>query len=339
MNRLVKMSIAGALPLRALARNSGPVLTYHACYREVPKYVSGLDNITPEWLYRQVSTLAKVYRFVPIDEFAESKTRRGIAAITFDDGYRSVLDEAMPILVSLGVPFTIFVNTYPLEGETFWRHKVLYLILQGMASEFENFMRGVRRIPGQSLYECLKNPCNNSRLVESELDRFFAHKGLQPDIPQYMHSKPCEYIAHPLVWYGNHTHHHYVMASLFAGEQGEEIEAVQRHLSKIPGIQVSSCFALPFGRADQANRDTLAVVSDAGYKALLLNRGGVNRNLAGGDGPVSIIERFSVNESPIEWDLAKNYAADLYSRVSPTSAHSWIEAPANSMAAPGGVHR
>ncbi len=45
------------------------------------------------------------------DQFEQSK----LVAITFDDGYESVYHSAFPRLKALGWPFTIFVNTQPLD--------------------------------------------------------------------------------------------------------------------------------------------------------------------------------------------------------------------------------
>jgi peptidoglycan/xylan/chitin deacetylase (PgdA/CDA1 family) len=316
MNLLFKKLMARAIPLQALTSRAATVLTYHACYRHRPNEVARLDNLSPEWLYDQISALKRVVRFVSIDELAECKVRTGIAAVTFDDGYRSVIDEALPVLGPLDVPFTIFVNTYALEGHTFWRHKVMHIVNNGLTQECEAFVRGVHKIPGQSFYTYLKHPCNNSGVVERELDRFLEHKNIQVKIPQYMASRQNDFVAHPLVSYGNHTHRHYVLASLPIAEQKAEIATTKTYLEGIPGIQLSRCLALPFGRADQANRETLAAMRDTGYRVLLMNRGGVNFSRAAIRDDIVLLERFSVNESPIAWDLAKQFGESVLNGIS-----------------------
>ncbi len=328
MNLLFKEIMARVIPLRAIASRAAPVLTYHACYRRPPAEVASPDNITPEWLYDQIAALKKAVRFIPIDELAECKIRKGVAAVTFDDGYKSVIDEAMPVLVALEVPFTVFVNTYGLEGRTFWRHKVMYIVNNGLTQECEAFVRGVQKIPGQSFYTYLKDPRNNSCTVERELDRFLEYKGIRDKIPQYVVSQQSDFVSHRLVWYGNHTHRHYVMASLSFAEQKAEIETTRTYLEQIPGIQLSGCVALPFGRADQANQDTLAAMRDAGYRVLLMNRGGVTFARADTRDNIELLERFSVNESPIAWDVARQFARSALSRMSTKSGHAQLEGTA-----------
>src|SRR6266849_888209 len=54
--------------------------------------------------------------------FIEGKTRRdrSYVAVTFDDGYQSVLENAIPILLEKQIPATIFVPTKYLGGRPTW---------------------------------------------------------------------------------------------------------------------------------------------------------------------------------------------------------------------------
>jgi glycosyltransferase involved in cell wall biosynthesis/peptidoglycan/xylan/chitin deacetylase (PgdA/CDA1 family) len=321
----VRAIVAPAIPLQPLVAGCAPVLTYHACSRVPAPEIPSFDNITPERLYEHIYKLRRVVRLVPIDELAASTRLKGVGAITFDDGYKSVIEEALPVFEALDVPFTIFVNTFPLTGRPFWRHKVMYLINRGLAKECERFMQNVRRIPGQSFSAALKDPRNNTIAVEEEIDRFFEYKGLQPEPAEHFLSRPEDFAAHRLIWYGNHSHHHRVMASLTASEQKEEIEITRTYLAGIPGIQLSRCVALPFGRADQANRDTLAAVRESGYDVLLLNQGGVNRAHAWAMG-VRVLERFSPTEAPIGWNVFREVSKTAARRRTGIACFPFTEA-------------
>jgi glycosyltransferase involved in cell wall biosynthesis/peptidoglycan/xylan/chitin deacetylase (PgdA/CDA1 family) len=303
----VRKIVAPAIPLRSLVAGCAPILTYHACYRKPAPEIPSFDNVTPECLYEQIARLKKAVRLLPVDELARCSQLKGVGAITFDDGYRSVFEDALPVFEALDVPFTVFVNTFPLTGRLFWRHKLMYLINLGLAPECQRFFHKVRGIPGQSFAAAMKDPRNNSKAVEEEIDRFLEHKGLHPEISEHFLSRPADFVPHRLIWYGNHSHHHRVLSSLSAAEQREEIQITKSYLAGIPGIQLSRCVALPFGRADQANSDTLAAVKDSGYEALLLNRGGVNRAHASSMG-VRVLERFSATEAPIAWNIFREVA-------------------------------
>ena len=72
---------------------------------------SPLYSTTPDHLRRHIDRLSPFLDWVPLERILspEPPGRRPIAAITFDDGFRSVKDVATPILDAVGIPFAIFV--------------------------------------------------------------------------------------------------------------------------------------------------------------------------------------------------------------------------------------
>lgn len=88
------------------------VLTFHA----VP---------SQEWLRTALEAVGRLYRFVPLsdlhDHFYGGRHLRGACHITFDDGERSFLEHALPVLQALGAPATLFVSPQVLaEGRPYW---------------------------------------------------------------------------------------------------------------------------------------------------------------------------------------------------------------------------
>ena len=84
------------------------VLCYHAVS---PDWPIGLA-VEPEQLDRQVSWLLD-QGYVPAT-FHQAVTNPPAArafSVTFDDGWRSVLEHGLPVLSRLGVPATVFVST------------------------------------------------------------------------------------------------------------------------------------------------------------------------------------------------------------------------------------
>ena len=58
----------------------------------------------------QLKTVQKYWKFVTIDEYVESKNKKGLACLTIDDRYKNVLDESLKIFENLEIPITIFIN-------------------------------------------------------------------------------------------------------------------------------------------------------------------------------------------------------------------------------------
>lgn len=84
------------------------VLCYHAVSPTWPAQLS----VTPERLEEQLRLLVgRGYRGATFTEAATSPPHRRTLAVTFDDGMRSVLERARPVLGHLGLPATVFVPT------------------------------------------------------------------------------------------------------------------------------------------------------------------------------------------------------------------------------------
>jgi peptidoglycan/xylan/chitin deacetylase (PgdA/CDA1 family) len=98
-------------PLRGVAGGRhGTVIVYHAIGR-VPRSAPGWNGfVRAERFASQMAYLAERRRVVDLDAlFEPDPGGRPRVAITFDDGYRSALEDAVPVLRELGFPAAFFV--------------------------------------------------------------------------------------------------------------------------------------------------------------------------------------------------------------------------------------
>ena len=106
-----------ALP--AGAASSGVVLLYHHVATDTPASTS----ISPEDFRSHLEYLRdNGFNVVGLDAMVEALRNGGdlpdrAVAITFDDGYFSIYEEAFPMLQSFGFPFTLFLNTGPIDRQ------------------------------------------------------------------------------------------------------------------------------------------------------------------------------------------------------------------------------
>src|SRR5438093_5351261 len=96
---LSKLGIPTWLPSR------GPLIVmYHG--------IGGRDGVTVEAFEQQVTALTKRRRVIPLVDAVKSLGQPescGLAAITFDDGYRDCVELALPILRAKTLHATVFV--------------------------------------------------------------------------------------------------------------------------------------------------------------------------------------------------------------------------------------
>jgi len=79
------------------------------CYHSIGQEEWGVNDVTPSQFRRHIElALNAGYRFVSAAELARTGGGPKDLAITFDDGLRSVLTEAAPILKEYGLPWTFF---------------------------------------------------------------------------------------------------------------------------------------------------------------------------------------------------------------------------------------
>jgi peptidoglycan/xylan/chitin deacetylase (PgdA/CDA1 family) len=91
------------------------------CYHAVDPTLHSRISVDPDSFALQIAWLASHRRVVPLREAVRmmdghGRLPAGVASITFDDGFASVHEWAMPILLREGVHATIFVVPGTLEG-------------------------------------------------------------------------------------------------------------------------------------------------------------------------------------------------------------------------------
>lgn len=100
-----------------LKTQSAVVLQYHHISNSTPE----ITSLSPELFAKHLEYLDEnnfkvlnLETFIRHLELAKPFPDKSIL-ITFDDGYRSIFDTAFPLLKKYNYPFTVFVNTEPLE--------------------------------------------------------------------------------------------------------------------------------------------------------------------------------------------------------------------------------
>lgn len=91
------------------------------CYHTVGQEEWGVNDVTPAQFRRHIElALNAGFRFAPASEIAAGGGDTKALAITFDDGLKSVLTHAAPILKDYGLPWSFFPVTDWCDGREAW---------------------------------------------------------------------------------------------------------------------------------------------------------------------------------------------------------------------------
>src|SRR5688572_21206466 len=113
------------------------IVTYHHVAEDDPGYPYDPDvaDATPAQFRRQMETLAKYCTPIGVDELIRAVEGEPLpknpVMVTFDDGYRSCHDMALPILRAVGVRATFFVSTsFVSERRLYWWERISLVLAQ-----------------------------------------------------------------------------------------------------------------------------------------------------------------------------------------------------------------
>ena len=207
------------------------------------------------WFRCALETIGRWYRFVDIEEvsdcFAGRRPFNNGCLVTFDDGERSFVGQALPVLEAMGVPAVLFVSPGVLGGGANYWFQDLRTLRARVGDDVIRQAAATRigapaeQCAGAGTPALLKS----LRLAEIRglLDNLAAQNGVQFD---QRWNLTLDEIAtldrHPLVTIGAHSMHHPILANEADDAVEEEIagsvNALQALLSRPVDI-----FAYPNG--------------------------------------------------------------------------------------------
>ncbi|MBK7539436.1 MAG: polysaccharide deacetylase family protein [Myxococcales bacterium] len=298
--------LSGVLRMRAALRLPVlTVLTYH--HIEDPEdgspFDPGVADATPEQFRRQMEMVARYGTALSIDEVCRifcdgERPPPNPVLVTFDDGYRSCLEVATPILRQVGVPATFFVATrFVEERRLFWWERVSVLLASARQRR-----RGLVRlaVPGAAAATPVELAFDAgapsalgtvTRLIKDtpglELEALLSALALALGEPWTLQRD--RELADRLImtWdqvralaaagmdVESHTRSHRVLQTVPAAELHAELAGSRQDLERELGRPVRA-IAYPVGRPLAGNPLLRAAVRDAGYTLGFTNATGTN---------------------------------------------------------------
>lgn len=301
------------------------IVVYHAVSREPPP-----DNplqVSERDFERQIKTLARYYSVVNLSQALRAldggiSSARPLAVVTFDDGYRTTMRRAAPVLSAHRVPTTVFVPSGLLATERpQWHDRVRRAVVESDQLEIRVALQRVirmARIPAEGperrrfiyrLTEWLKTLDEQTREeAVRQIETQAPSSAAPPDQDEYlMDWDDVREVAAYGLDFGSHTVSHAILPTENVVRAKWEIEESKRVLEGRLGYAVSA-FCYPNGASTPAIRE---MVRRAGYACAVTVEPGLNEGrsdryalrrftMMAAEGPYTLLARLSGFEAGLK---------------------------------------
>lgn len=314
---------ACGLGVDAMARRTGLPSLLIVCYHGVRADESASRHwllLPQSALERQLRWLRTAYDVLPIDEaiarLHAGEARRPMAAITFDDGYRSNATLALPLLQSLGLPATIYLTTGHVDSGAMLWTTWLDLVLQGRAAPppwlsercapvAPDPKEALKRLPSaerEAVLARLREEVESDARVQSNVERH------APDFAMLTWDEVRSAAASRLLTFGGHTLSHPIVSRLADDDVGREIGMSMDRVAREVNA-VTRTFAYPNGRAIDFDQRAVDAIRRHGGTAAVTTIEGINRRAH----DAFALRRLVVGDRDIDDAMFRLRAAGLWS--------------------------
>ncbi|MEZ4365390.1 MAG: polysaccharide deacetylase family protein [Kofleriaceae bacterium] len=307
------------LALRARAAVRLPVLsvlTYHHVTDGAADYPfdDGVADAGPAQFRRQLELLRRTCTPVGLDQVEAAMDGAALppnaVLVTFDDGYRSNLTHAAPILAELGIPAVFFLATdFITDRRLYWWEAIAYIVKHAPSRQIE--LHYPARMPlwlDDAAVSKLTKIVKDTRALD--IERFVDELAFAAELPwtRELERTLCDRLI--MTWddvralrdlgmeLGSHTRSHRVLQTVPDAELAHELAGSREVLEAELGEPIRA-IAYPVGRPIHDEPRLPAAVAAAGYTLGFTNATGVN--LLSSRRPV---DRFDLRRVATDRDLS-----------------------------------
>ncbi|NIR53123.1 polysaccharide deacetylase family protein [candidate division KSB1 bacterium] len=276
------------------------ILTFHrvtAQKEEQDRQGLPTISISAENFESLIRFLIRHYRIISMREFVNCaikgvKVPGNSMIISFDDGYKELLENALPVLRQYELPAVLFVPTGAInDGGYFW-WDALHALLQTASTGLQfsrqrssdpaisNYLKMMDTIVakkqdtrGPAIYQFIdKLQELNAELRERFLDHVFSSEKHQPYLPRVMTWHEIEEMSQAGWEIGSHTVNHQFLTSVPGDAALQELTRSKEEVERRLNLEVF-CFSYPGGKYSE---EIVRLVQAAGYACACNSDEGLN---------------------------------------------------------------
>ncbi len=238
----------------------------------------------------------EVIRPEDLPRLAGQKITKRYALITFDDGFKGVVQHALPIMRSLGIRGIVFYNqSLVSSGFPLWPMVLRYVEKTGLQESLFKYLYAAGLI-GSVVPRNLRKWIHShySFALQFGVEQFAMQEFPDLFLDLFMGVDDLKMLGKEGWCIGNHGYHHARMAGLSRREQRFELQ-LSLEAARQQNITMSGGWAYPFGkRSDASQSASRAVRSYMGRCPVFLCDGRVNRKVR-----LSTLHRICVKDDSV----------------------------------------
>jgi peptidoglycan/xylan/chitin deacetylase (PgdA/CDA1 family) len=264
------------------------ILCYHRIGTGGIPYYSELDA---KEFDKQMRFLRAHYRLLPLEqllaEMPDPEARTQGVAITFDDGYRGLHAEALPVLAKYEIPATVYLTAGAIEsGEPSWYDKIFLAVLVYPKDSLEIHLDTPRRFALSSRQARLAAAVEivsrlrrvpdaerRARCIELEKQVALPADGLANRMLNWDQVREMQRCG---VAFGAHTMSHPAMSRLELPDAERELRQSKQLIEDRLQAPVAD-FAYPFGQPWDCSADVEQLIAHCGFRSAVTTSWGTNR--------------------------------------------------------------
>lgn len=265
------------------------VLVYHRILPDVDDMHR--DYTSLECFRWQMQLLAQHFNVLPLSvalqKLEDGSLPEKSVSVTFDDGYKDVLQHAMPVMCEHKISSTIFVATCGLTGNVLWNDKIIEAIWHSKKHQIDLAELGLGHfnIEGaDNKYACatqIKDKCKYLEYGEREaaVERIIEMCDSEQIESDMLTEDDLKTLKSQGVEFGAHTVTHPILTKIDELRAVAEITDSKKQLESVLESEISF-FAYPNGCwGKDIGEEHLKMVESAGYKnAFTMDEGLVTRS-------------------------------------------------------------
>lgn len=253
------------------------VINYHRVLeKQDPLIGSEPDLITFRW---QMEVLARCFNVLPLSEALHASSIGQLPAravcITFDDGYRSLHDLALPVLREFCLPATVFITSGFIGEGTMWNDRIIDALQVMPDGQLDLTDLGLGSYPLHSILQrriAIDTLTEKSKYLPPEnrhtvIERLSTIAGSAGNAGKMLTREMVLNLVSNGIDIGAHTVSHPILTSLDDESVRAEIIGGKNELESILGKPIR-LFAYPNGKKGKDyNASHVQMVREAGYDA------------------------------------------------------------------------